>query len=179
MTIEATDLSLSGLKLIQPRIFPDARGHFLEIYHLPKWQALGVPDSFVQDNLSLSRKNVLRGLHFQYPEWQGKLITVVQGEIYDVVVDLRRDSATFGKWHGILLSGENHRQLWVPAGFAHGFCVTGGEASVIYKCSTVYNPEHEYTLLWNDPALAIEWPVREPIVSEKDSRGLRLSELPV
>jgi len=179
LLVEVTDLPLPGLKLIEPKVFRDARGHFLEIHHAEKWASSGIRQDFVQDNLSVSHKGVLRGLHFQYPQWQAKLISVVEGEIFDVVVDLRQDSPTFGKWHAVTLSGADHRQLLAPAGFAHGFCVTSDVASVIYKCSTFYEPEHEHTLLWNDPDVGIHWPVSEPILSGKDAVGLRLRDLPL
>ena len=122
---------------------------------------------------------MLRGLHFQTPGWQGKLVSVVRGEVFDVAVDLRRDSPTFGQWHGLTLSEQNHRQLWVPRGFAHGFCVTSDEALVLYKCSDFYEPAQEQTLLWSDPELGIPWPVERPLVSDKDARGRRLRELPL
>lgn len=179
MPIQIEDLPLRGLKLIVPPLFADARGYFVELHHEARYAALGLSDAFVQDNLSSSRRDVLRGLHFQTPSWQGKLVTVLRGEIYDVAVDLRRDSPTFGRWHGLALSGRDHRQLWVPRGFAHGFCVVSEEALVLYKCSAFYEPAQEHTLLWNDPDLGIDWPVRSPLVSEKDARGKRLRDLPL
>ncbi len=179
MLTEIEDLPLRGLKLIQPAVFEDARGYFLELHHEARFAGLGLQDALVQDNLSFSRRGVLRGLHFQAPGWQGKLVSVLRGEIFDVAVDLRRDSPTFGRWHGLHLSEQNHRQLWIPRGFAHGFCVTSEDALVLYKCSTFYEPAQEHTLLWNDPELAIDWPVEKPLVSEKDGRGKRLRELPL
>ena len=179
MPTETEDLPLRGLKLIRPAVFEDARGYFLELHHERRFAALGMGDALVQDNLSYSRRGVLRGLHFQTPGWQGKLVSVVRGEVFDVAVDLRRDSPTFGQWHGLTLSEQNHRQLWVPPGFAHGFCVTGEEALVLYKCSAFYEPAQEQTLLWNDPELGISWPVERPLVSDKDARGRRLRELPL
>ena len=173
------DLPLSGLKLIRPAVFEDARGYFLELHHERRFASMGVQDALVQDNLSYSRRGVLRGLHFQTPGWQGKLVSVVRGEVFDVAVDLRRDSPTFGQWHGLTLSEQNHRQLWVPRGFAHGFCVTSDEALVLYKCSDFYEPAQEQTLLWSDPELGIPWPVERPLVSDKDARGRRLRELPL
>ena len=173
------DLPLRGLKLIRPAVFEDARGYFLELHHARRFAGLGVEDVMVQDNLSFSRRGVLRGLHFQDPGWQGKLVSVVRGEVFDVAVDLRRDSPTFGGWHGLTLSEQNHRQLWIPRGFAHGFCVTSDEAVVLYKCSAFYEPAQEQTLLWNDPELGIQWPVENPLVSDKDARGRRLRELPL
>jgi dTDP-4-dehydrorhamnose 3,5-epimerase len=173
------DLPLRGLKLVQPAVFEDARGYFLELHHEGRYASLGLTEPLVQDNLSSSRRNVLRGLHFQTPAWQGKLVSVLRGEIFDVAVDLRRDSPTFGRWHGLSLSESNHHQLWVPRGFAHGFCVLSDEALVLYKCSAFYEPAQEHTLLWNDPDLAIAWPVEDPVVSDKDARGKRLRELPL
>lgn len=179
MSIEITDLPLSGLKVIQPPRFRDARGYFFELFHEARFAALGLSEALVQDNVSFSRRGVLRGLHFQSPGWQGKLIGVLQGEVFDVAVDLRRDSPTFGKWAGTVLSEENGRLLWVPRGFAHGFCVTGDSALVLYKCSAFYEPGQEHTLLWNDPHLGIDWPVKDPLLSEKDARGQRLRDLPL
>jgi dTDP-4-dehydrorhamnose 3,5-epimerase len=177
--LEVIDLPIAGLKLIRPRILADARGYFLELLHSERYTAaLGI-DGFVQDNLSFSNRGVLRGLHYQYPRWQGKLVTVITGEIYDVVVDVRRGSPTFGKWHGQTLSGQTHEQLWVPAGFAHGFCVTSETAHVLYKCTDVYDPKGEYTILATDPDLGIDWPVREPVLSKKDADGHRFKEAPL
>ena len=173
------DLPLAGLKLVQPALFEDARGYFLELHHEAHYAALGLAEPLVQDNLSRSRRNVLRGLHFQSPAWQGKLVTVLRGEIFDVAVDLRRGSPTFGRWHGLPLSEAGHEQLWVPRGFAHGFCVTSDEALVLYKCSSFYEPSQEHTLLWNDPELGIAWPVTDPLVSDKAARGKRLRDLPL
>lgn len=174
--LQVSDLPLAGLKLFKPRVFDDARGYFLETYQGSKFEAGGIREAFVQDNLSFSRRGVLRGLHYQYPHWQGKLVFVLQGEIYDAVVDIRRDSPTFGKWFGIVLSEENHLQLYVPPGFAHGFCVTSEHARVMYKCTDYYSPGNEHTILWNDPALGIEWPVSQPILSDKDAQGVCLKD---
>jgi dTDP-4-dehydrorhamnose 3,5-epimerase len=173
------DLPLGGLKLVQPAVFEDPRGYFLELHHERRYAELGLTEPLVQDNLSSSRRHVLRGLHFQAPAWQGKLVSVLRGEIFDVAVDLRRGSPTFGRWHGLSLSEGNHHQLWVPRGFAHGFCVTSDLALVLYKCSAFYEPSQEHTLLWNDPDLGIAWPVEDPLVSEKDARGKRLRDLPL
>ncbi len=174
--MEITRLPLPGLLLVEPKVFRDDRGAFLETHHLRKYAAQGLPDMFVQDNLSYSNKGVLRGLHYQYPKWQGKLVSVIAGEIFDVAVDLRRDSPGFGKWFGVVLSERNHLQLYVPPGFAHGFVVTGDAASVYYKCTDFYQPEQEHTILWNDPAIGIDWPVREPLLSPKDAAGTLLAE---
>jgi len=167
-------LQPGGIVLVEPRIFQDHRGVFWETYHEEKFKAGGIHETFVQDNQSLSFKNVLRGLHYQIQQAQGKLVRAICGEIFDVAVDLRRDSATFGKWFGTLLSATNRRMMYVPPGFAHGFCTYSAEAEIVYKCSNLYSPEHERTLLWNDPDVAIPWPVALPILHEKDRHGLVL-----
>ena len=174
--MKVSDTPLVGIKLIVPDIFPDNRGYFLETYHATKYDVEGLEGTFVQDNLSHSKKNVLRGLHYQYPGAQGKLIYVTQGEIFDVAVDIRKDSPTLGKWYAVTLSAQNHWQLYISPGFAHGFCVMSDTAEIIYKCTDFYNPAHEHTLLWNDPTVAITWPVAQPIISEKDAGGKRLQE---
>jgi dTDP-4-dehydrorhamnose 3,5-epimerase len=174
--LEVIDLPLNGLKLIRPRIFTDERGYFLELLQSQRYATALGGATFVQDNLSFSRRGVLRGLHYQFPRWQGKLVSVVQGEIYDVVVDVRRESPTFGRWYGHALRGGTHEQLWVPAGFAHGFCVTSEQAYVLYKCTDLYDPSGEHTILATDPDLGIEWPIAEPTLSAKDAAGRRLKD---
>lgn len=169
---------LEGLLLIEPKVFGDARGFFLETWNERRYREAGIPGPFVQDNLSFSRRGAVRGLHFQNPSAQGKLVYVLQGEVFDVAVDLRRSSPTFGRWYGVTLSSDNKRQLYIPPGFAHGFAVVSETALFAYKCTDFYAPEHETTLLWNDPDLAIPWPVEEPVLSEKDRHGLRLRDLP-
>jgi len=169
---------LEGLLLIEPRVFGDARGFFLETWNERRYSEAGIRGPFVQDNLSFSRRGAVRGLHFQNPSAQGKLVYVLQGEVFDVAVDLRRSSPTFGRWYGVTLSADNKRQLYIPPGFAHGFAVVSETALFAYKCTAFYAPEHETTLLWNDPDLAIPWPVEEPVLSEKDRQGLRLRDLP-
>lgn len=175
--MKVIETPLSGLLRIEPRVFGDARGCFLETYQQSRFERTGLPTGFVQDNHSRSQRGILRGLHFQSPQPQGKLIYVVRGEIWDVAVDLRRSSATFGQWYGVTLSESNHWQLYVPEGFAHGFCVLSETADVIYKCTSYYAPEHEQTLIWNDPELKIPWPVADPLLSAKDRQGLPLSKL--
>jgi dTDP-4-dehydrorhamnose 3,5-epimerase len=155
----------------------DARGFFLETYHREKYAAGGIGAAFVQDNHSRSARGTLRGLHAQLKRPQGKLIRAVEGEIYDVALDIRRRSPTFGRWVGMSISGEDFRQLWIPPGFAHGFCVMSETAHVEYKCTEVYDPADEVSILWSDPDLAIAWPIRDPIVSAKDSRAPRLREV--
>ena len=175
--MDIIDTPLAGLKILQPKVYADARGYFLELHNRRGLQNLGFSEVFVQDNLSFSQRGVLRGLHYQYPGWQGKLVSVITGEIFDVVVDIRKDSPTFGQWHGEALSADNHKQLYVPAGFAHGFCVTSESAHVLYKVTDYYNPEREHTLLWNDPAVGIVWPIQEPLLSAKDAEGKLLKDL--
>ena len=174
MIIETTPLA--GLLLVKPDVFGDERGFFQETWNLRRYTEAGLDRYFVQDNLSLSRKGILRGLHFQNPGPQGKLVYVLQGEVFDVAVDVRTDSPTFGQWHGVTLSADNHHQLFVPEGFAHGFCVTSETALFAYKCTDFYNPKAEFSLLWNDPDIGIEWPITKPELSEKDKNGQPLSE---
>ncbi len=173
MIIETTPLA--GLLLVKPDVFGDDRGFFQETWNLRRYTEAGLDRHFVQDNLSLSRRGILRGLHFQNPGPQGKLVYVLQGEVFDVAVDVRTDSPTFGQWYGAVLSAENHHQLFVPEGFAHGFCVTSETALFAYKCTDFYNPKVEFSLLWNDPDIGIEWPITNPELSEKDSNGQTLS----
>ncbi|MGA9853603.1 MAG: dTDP-4-dehydrorhamnose 3,5-epimerase [Gammaproteobacteria bacterium] len=165
--------------LIKPHIFGDARGFFMETWEQRKFAAVGIDARFVQDNHSKSVRHTLRGLHYQITQPQGKLVRVVAGEIFDVAVDIRRSSISFGKWVGMILSAADKHELWVPEGFAHGFMVLSESAEVIYKCTDFWAPEHERCILWNDPQLAIEWPLSsnaEPVMSEKDRRGRFLSD---
>lgn len=175
--MKKTETSLPGVLILEPRVFGDDRGFFLESYNQRVFAELGIRDQFVQDNHSYSGRNVLRGLHYQIQQPQGKLVRVIVGEIVDIAVDLRQSSATFGKWESFRLSGDNKRMLWVPAGFAHGFCVASETAHVMYKTTGFYAPEHERTLAWNDPVLHIDWQLEgEPIVSAKDQRGRKFGE---
>ena len=177
-----TPTTIPDVLLIEPQVFQDERGFFLESFQAEKFKAAGIPNTFVQDNHSASRRDVLRGLHYQVRQPQGKLVRVVAGEVFDVCVDLRRGSSTFGEWEGTTLSAQNMYQLWVPPGFAHGFLAISDRAEVIYKVTDLYAPEHDRTLLWNDPDIKIEWPLREgqvPLLSEKDARGRRLREAEV
>lgn len=174
MNVIPTDLR--GLILFEPKAFGDARGFFFESYQWDRYRDAGIAESFVQDNVSRSCRGTLRGLHYQMVQPQGKLVFVTRGEVFDVAVDMRRSSPTFGKWYGVFLNDENHRQLYVPPGFAHGFCVTSDIADFCYKCTDFYNPSQERTLLWNDPAIGIEWPkIDSPILSAKDQKGLLLA----
>jgi len=169
--------SIPDLLLFEPKVFGDARGFFLETYHAARYAEAGVKGAFVQDNMSRSKRGTLRGLHLQEPYGQGKLVSVVDGEVYDVAVDVRVGSPTFGKWVGVTLSADNHRQLWIPPGFAHGFCVTSDSALFAYKCTELYHPETEVGVRFDDPALAIPWPGGEPLVSDKDRKHPVLSAI--
>lgn len=169
---------LAGALIIEPRVFGDARGFFMETWNAARYAEAGITAQFVQDNLSFSRRGVLRGLHFQKPNPQGKLVYVLAGEVFDVAVDIRVGSPTFGQWESVVLSSENRRQFYVPAGFAHGFCVSSETALFAYKCTDLYNPAAEGSVLWNDPDLAIPWPVSAPELSAKDAAGLRLKDFP-
>ena len=171
------ETSLLGVLLLEPRVFGDDRGFFLESYNERVFAELGIREKFVQDNHSFSGRNVLRGLHYQIQQPQGKLVRVITGEILDVVLDLRQSSKTFGQWESVRLSGDNKRILWVPVGFAHGFRVVSDTANVSYKTTDFYSPEYERTIAWNDPDLKIDWQLEsEPIVSAKDQHGQRFSE---
>jgi dTDP-4-dehydrorhamnose 3,5-epimerase len=176
MKVEQT--TLPGVCLVRPKVYTDERGLFFEAWNEARWKQEGLPGGFVQDSVSGSGERVLRGLHLQHPGGQAKLVQVLQGEVYDVSVDVRRGSPTFGRSFGVTLSATNHQQVFVPVGFAHGFCVTRGPAVVAYKVTDFYNPETELTVLWNDPELAISWPVSEPILSAKDAVGLALAAVP-
>ncbi|MEI6892127.1 MAG: dTDP-4-dehydrorhamnose 3,5-epimerase [Pontiella sp.] len=168
--MEIIDFSLKGLKLIKPRRFKDDRGFFQQTYQREQYVEAGIEAPFVQDNWSRSSRGVLRGLHYQYEHCQAKLVSVNHGEVFDVVVDLRKASPTFGKWAGMILSGKNGHQLFVPKGFAHGFLVLSDTVDFMYKCDDVYTPGDEYGVIWNDPTLGIEWPLEvDPIISEKDA----------
>jgi dTDP-4-dehydrorhamnose 3,5-epimerase len=169
--------SLKDVAVLEPKVFGDDRGFFLEAYNEATFKTLGLPTRFVQDNHSGSRKGVLRGLHYQLKQPQGKLVRAVRGEIFDVAVDLRRDSAQFGQWFGLVLSAGNRRSLWVPPGFGHGFLVLSEFAEVLYKATAFYASAFERSILWNDPAIGIEWPLDgEPTLSEKDKAGSLLAD---
>ena len=179
MTIEPTPLA--GVVVIRPKVFGDDRGFFFESWNRQQFQNAGIPSDFVQDNHSRSRQGILRGLHYQTEQPQGKLVRVAAGEVFDVVVDLRSDSPTCGQWFGCVLSAENKTQLWVPPGFAHGFYVLSPYADFLYKCSDYYHPESEVSLAWNDSTVAIDWPLvddQPPELSAKDSTGLDWAQAP-
>ena len=173
--------AIPDLLILEPKLFGDSRGFFLESFNANSFrQATGLDVTFVQDNHSRSQKGVLRGLHYQIRQSQGKLVRVVRGAVFDVAVDIRQSSPAFGQWFGIELTEDNHRQFWIPPGFAHGFVVLTDSADVLYKTSVYYAPEYERCILWNDPAIGIQWPLAgEPILSEKDKRGLPLHQTEV
>ncbi|WP_018879388.1 dTDP-4-dehydrorhamnose 3,5-epimerase [Thioalkalivibrio sp. ALE9] len=176
--MKITETSLPGVLVVEPKIFGDSRGYFLETYQRDRYAEAGIPDQFVQDNLSFSRAGILRGLHLQHPRAQGKLVQVLQGEVFDVAVDVRRGSPTFGVWAGVWLSAENHRQFWIPEGFAHGFCVASDTALFSYKCTDTYCPECELSIRWNDPDIGIDWPLVNISLSDKDSAAPALADIP-
>ena len=174
------DTNIPDVKIIETTVFGDERGFFMETWSQHKFETLVTQSecNFVQDNHSKSKKGILRGLHYQTENTQGKLVRVISGEVFDVAVDIRKNSATFGKWVGVLLSAENKRQLWVPEGFAHGFYVTSEEAEFVYKCTDYYNPKAEHSIIWNDPVLNIEWPIDDDLIilSAKDQVGKKLND---
>lgn len=172
---------VSGPIILEPKVFGDDRGFFLESWNADSFRAAGLTMNFVQDNHSRSNRGVLRGLHYQNPEAQGKLVRVVTGRVWDVVVDLRRSSVSFGSWFGVELSGDNKRMLWVPEGFAHGFLTLEDGTDLLYKCTAPYDPAQEQILAWNDPQVAVEWPLneRDPLLSDKDRHGLALADAQV
>ena len=175
--MKITKGSLNGVYHLEPRVYEDARGYFFESFHQIKFRNCGIDLNFVQDNQSFSTKGTLRGLHFQNPVAQGKLIRVLHGEIFDVAVDIRQGSPTFGRWESQVLSARNKRQMLVPIGFAHGFQVLSETAEILYKCSDFYSPSHDHGILWSDPELAIDWPLDNPVLSEKDRTQPKLSEI--
>jgi dTDP-4-dehydrorhamnose 3,5-epimerase len=179
--MKVIDTALAGVKLIEPKMFEDQRGFFLESWNARTWAAMGLDMAFVQENHSRSGKGVLRGLHYQIQNAQGKLIRVVAGRVFDVAVDIRKSSPNFGRWVGVELSAENRRQLWIPPGFAHGFLCLEDGSEFLYKCTDFYAPAHERSILWNDPAIGIAWPLQgmTPVLSAKDQVGKRLADAEV
>lgn len=176
--MKVTPLELPEVLLIEPKVFGDDRGFFFESWAQARYAAAGIHLSFSQDNFSKSLKGTLRGLHLQHPHGQGKLVQALEGEVFDVAVDVRIGSPTFGKWVGEVLSAENHRQLWVPPGFAHGFCVLSDSALFHYKCTDTYHREHEVGVAHDDPDLGVPWPIESPLLSPKDSENPRLADIP-
>ena len=176
--MKVTESGIKGVFIIEPDVYEDDRGFFMETFHNERYRKLlGINLDFVQDNISRSSKNVLRGMHFQKNYPQGKIVKASRGEILDVVVDLRKDSPTYGTWESFRLSEKNKLQVWIPPGFAHGFLVMSDSADIDYKCTEYYHPEDELCLMWNDPEVAIDWTINEPIVTGKDKKGLSLKDL--
>ena len=178
--MKVIDTEIPDVKIIEPTVFGDERGFFMETWNQKQFEELvtGTPTKFVQDNHSKSKKGILRGLHYQTENTQGKLVRVISGEVFDVAVDIRKDSPTFGQWIGEYLSAENKRQLWVPEGFAHGFYVTSEEAEFVYKCTNYYCPEAEVSLKWDDPCINIDWPISDDVrLSDKDRKGMQFKEI--
>ena len=176
--MNVSQTSLPGVLLVEPRVLQDPRGFFLETFNAGRYEREGIATAFVQDNWSRSTRDTLRGLHFQEPNPQGKLVWCVRGAVWDVVADVRVGSPTFGRWYGHELSEENKRQLWVPPGFAHAFCVLSDIADFVYKCTALYAPGCEGAIAWNDPDLAIDWPTKAPLLSAKDAAAPRLKDCP-
>ena len=175
--MQVRQTGLPGVVVIEPDIFADSRGSFMETYNLETYRTLGLPLNFVQDNIAVSVQGVLRGLHLQNPHGQGKLVYVLDGEVFDVAVDVRRGSPEFGRFVTTMLSGENKHQLYIPTGFAHGYCVLSKTALLAYKCTEYYDPDSEMTIAWNDPQIGIDWPIGSPQLSAKDEAGLTLSHM--
>lgn len=172
------ETKLPGVVIIEPKVFGDSRGFFKETWNAGRFAEAGLDLNFVQDNVSFSQKGVLRGLHYQNPNPQGKLVQVLVGQVYDVAVDIRPDSETFGQYIGEVLSAKNHRQLYIPPGFAHGFCVISDTALFAYKCTDIYNADAEGGVIWNDPDIAIDWPIKNPSLSDKDKQYTSLNQIP-
>jgi len=173
--VKVIETGLPGVLLLEPKAFGDARGFFMETWQAARYREAGMPERFVQDNHSRSRRGVLRGLHYQLVQPQGKLVWVTRGAVFDVAVDIRRDSPSFGRWYGCMLDDIDHRQLYIPPGFAHGFCVVSDEADFFYKCTDYYHPQSERGIAWDDPEIGIDWPLREVSLSAKDQRNPRLN----
>ena len=176
--MKVIETALPGALVLEPQVFGDARGFFYESYNEAKYRDAGIDRRFVQSNVSRSAKGVLRGLHYQWPNPQGKLVSVLEGEVYDVAVDICRGSPNFGKSAGVLLTAENHRHFWVPEGFAHGFCVLSEFATFSYQCTALYDPKADAGIRWNDAALGIDWPVNAPLLSDKDGKTPLLEDVP-
>jgi dTDP-4-dehydrorhamnose 3,5-epimerase len=176
--MRSIETGIPGLLVIEPTVHGDARGFFMETWNASRYSAAGLPGCFVQSNVSRSGPGVIRGLHFQYPEPQGKLVSVLEGRVFDVAVDIRSDSPTFRQWAGVELSSENHRQIYIPEGFAHGFCVLGEGALLAYMCTAEYRAEFDAVVAWDDPDIGIRWPLSDGTLSEKDAAAPRLAEIP-
>lgn len=177
--MKVIETRLPGVVVIEPQVFGDARGFFYESYNEAKYREAGIARRFVQSNVSRSARGVLRGLHYQWPNPQGKLVSVLEGEVYDVAVDIRHGSPTFGQSVGVMLTAQNHRHFWIPEGFAHGFCVVSEFATFAYQCTALYDAKADAGVRWNDAALGIDWPISEPLLSDKDGKAPLLAEVPV
>lgn len=177
--MKVVETSLPGALVLEPRVFGDARGFFYESYNKARFQEVGITGDFVQTNVSRSARGVLRGLHYQWPRPQGKLVSVLEGEVYDVAVDIRRGSSHFGQWVGVMLSAENKRHFWIPEGFAHGFCVVSEFATFSYQCTALYDGQADAGVRWNDADIGIDWPIESPLLSEKDQKAPFLKEIVV
>jgi dTDP-4-dehydrorhamnose 3,5-epimerase len=175
--MKVIETALPGAMILEPQVFGDARGFFYESYNKAKWQEAGIDADFVQSNVSRSAMGVLRGLHYQWPNPQGKLVSVLEGEVYDVAVDIRRGSPTFGQSVGVMLTADNHRHFWVPEGFAHGFCVLSEFATFTYQCTALYDAKADAGILWNDADLGIDWPLSAPLLSDKDRKNPLLKDV--
>ena len=173
------ETSLPGCVVIEPQVFGDSRGFFYESYNEAKYREAGIDRRFVQSNVSRSARGVLRGLHYQWPNPQGKLVSVLDGEVFDVAVDIRRGSPTFGQWAGVMLTAENHRHFWIPEGFAHGFCVLSEFATFSYQCTDLYDAKADGGVRWNDPAIGVDWPISDPLLSDKDGKAPLLADVAV
>lgn len=176
--MKVSNSTISGVVVIEPRVFEDARGFFMETFNAKAFGEAGLPESFVQDNHSSSARDTLRGLHYQIEHPQGKLVRCVRGEIFDVAVDMRQGSPTLGRWFGLVLSEANRKQIYLPVGMAHGFYAISEMAEITYKCTDLYYPQHERTLLWSDPTIGVQWPGQNPLLSEKDKKGLLFADAP-
>ncbi len=175
--MKTIETSLPGALILEPQVFGDSRGFFYESYHQSRYHEAGVREDFVQTNVSRSAKGVLRGLHYQWPNPQGKLVSVLEGEVFDVAVDIRQGSPNFGQWIGVMLTAENHRHFWIPAGFAHGFCVLSEFATFTYQCTALYDASADAGVRWNDADIGIDWPISEPLLSDKDGKTPLLKDI--
>lgn len=175
--MKRVETNLKDAVILEPTVFGDTRGYFYESYNSDKYAALGIHANFVQSNVSRSARGVLRGLHYQWPNPQGKLVSVLEGEVYDVAVDIRRGSPTFGQWTGVMLTADNKRHFWIPEGFAHGFCVLSEFAIFTYQCTALYDAKADASIRWDDAAIGIDWPISEPLLSDKDAKAPFLAEV--
>ena len=177
--MKVTETSLPGTLILEPQVFGDSRGFFYESYHQARYHDKGITGNFVQTNVSRSSRGVLRGLHYQWPNPQGKLVSVLEGEVYDVAVDIRQGSPNFGQWIGIMLTSDNHRHFWIPEGFAHGFCVLSEFATFTYQCTALYHPEADAGVRWNDADIGVDWPLSDPLLSDKDRKTPLLKDVAI